>query len=280
MDWPEMLVGGSQGLYLIEKDKSIKPIKKQIPIYGISWAEETVYLYPSSGKEMVYQISKGRETRLDLPRGATHQCLFHKGLLYLMHAPSDSISVVDLETKKIFKWNYTGKHGDGTHLNSIWIDQEESLINICEYKTSTIRRFCLDSLKEFDAHQIGFHPHCSYREGEWLYVSSSGNGEFVRKNLATEKIEVCLDVKIHTSEEKMSWLRGIAQTEDYWILGVGMALTRRADRATGAGNVVLLDRKDFSFVDRIVIPDSGNIFEVRTLAADRCHNNLPCPTSF
>lgn len=77
---------------------------------------------------------------------------------------------------------------------------------------------------------------------------------------------------IWRSDEENALTRGLAVSDDHIFVGYSM-LNERKNRYWKTGGVWIIDRKTRQTIDKIILPGSGDVHEIRLVGVpDECHN--------
>lgn len=260
----KFLAGTTNGLYL-----GTKKIKGGW-IYGITWDEKSrLYLGSNRlGAGGVDQWTSDFRNVIEIGRPIhdIHQILWRDGMLYVTNTAENTLDIFGKEEIERHSW---AEQDDDIHLNSVWVDN--GLIWVVEHRRGVmparIRAFDEDwnlvrTEKFFKLPtDCNWGLHNIYVENDILYTLSTTL--FLMRNLETGK---------ESRIEFGGYLRGLARGDNFWLVGKSR-LAKRQNRNSGNGSVLVLDNK-FEIVDEIMLPDCGQVQEVRLLNGDRAHNDL------
>jgi len=260
----DFLVTTTRGMFLVENG-----IPRKVAdgwCFGLTWDRERLYVADGlggQGEVHAWSPSFERGECLLAPVHDAHQILWWDGDLYATNTAENRI---DVAGKGHVKWT-----DDNIHLNSVWCDGERFWV--VEHRRGVmparVRAFDLgwkeERVEEFykldTSHYWGLHN--AYVEGGILHTLST------RRMIARP---------LAGGEEERTvvggYLRGLARG-DMWYVGKSR-LSERQTRNEGNGSVLLLD-DDFQIVEEVLIPDCGQVHDIRLMAGGPAHNGLPFP---
>jgi len=89
--------------------------------------------------------------------------------------------------------------------------------------------------------------------------------------------EVLSGETLWTPKEKGVMTRGLAVSDDYIFVGCSLH-NERKERYWKDGGIWIVDRKTLTTIDKITIPGSGDVHEIRLVGVpDECHNDQVIP---
>lgn len=254
--------------------------------YGITWSDLGLYVVARGAdppKMLAWDKKLNRVPSPQFvsmgPRGyysGPHQAFYWDDLLLVTNTLYNRLEIWDAFTGSISRLFFDEPvNEDRDHLNSIWRDPESGLFYVVEHRSKRIREFVLEPFEErriYNAHTTFQGLHNVYVE-DWQIFSLEPSA-FVRFDLVDGMWD---EMKIETVDPKLHYLRGLARTTDYWLIGVS-TFAERSKRTWGASSVLFLDN-DFQVVDELVLPEKyGQLLDIRvTDQLDLAHNRHYCP---
>jgi hypothetical protein len=206
-----------------------------------------------------------------------HQIYWFDGVLYATHTAANRLDTWDDRGFGTIRW--CGEGAD-EHINSIWCDGER--FYVCEHRRGVeparVRVFDRGwnpvGTQEFyglnPAHACGVHN--VYVEGGVLYTLSVDR--LVLRNLASGETET----RVVRDAAHLDYLRGFARSADRFVVGKSQVGVKEV-RGEGDAEILFLD-ENLRLEDVIVLPDAGQLHDIRLLEGDRAHNGLDCPVNF
>ena len=195
-----------------------------------------------------------------------HQIISYKNFILITETGKNRIQVLNLETNKIDFFIEIGKiRSDKNHINAINIDDNFIFIGLNNgHKKNLFQNAQLVKIptyiiyqnKTIDALDVGilenlhnvFHTHDLEKYNDDYLISSSNLGKIYSYN----RKKFIIDIK--------SWTRGIAINSEYIFIGKsGIGNRKLRHSRYYDGEVYILDKFNFNFVKKIVIPRIGQL---------------------
>lgn len=279
--WPSFIVAGYRSLVLVHNNKCNVVLNDHNTLYyGITWDNNYIYLgnrnysYYNTG---IISVMNSDYKVIDQVPGTfpqIHQILYANEKLYITVTMHNSIAIFDGQGTVVKNWTSTIK--DLNHINSIWFDGE--YFWICYHnKVTSDKVFYSSQIIKMDKEltsiieffEFSKDIHNVYMDGEWLYTCDSKSNKFCALN-------------IHTKEQKFvdigMWLRGLAVTDDYIIVGGSIIGKTDKERENGDAKVYLLNRDTLEVLDTKLFKDVGAVTEIRVVGEqDYAHNGIKFP---
>tara|TARA_Y100001935_G_C17227008_1_gene468342 strand:+ start:184 stop:1080 length:897 start_codon:yes stop_codon:yes gene_type:complete len=198
-----------------------------------------------------------------------HQIISYKNFILITETGKNRIQVLNLETNKIDFFIEIGKiRSDKNHINAINIDDNFIFIGLNNgHKKNLFQNAQLVKIptyiiyqnKTIDALDVGilenlhnvFHTHDLEKYNDDYLISSSNLGKIYSYN----RKKFIIDIK--------SWTRGIAINSEYIFIGKsGIGNRKLRHSRYYDGEVYILDKFNFNFVKKIVIPRIGQLNDI------------------
>lgn len=257
--------------------------------YGITWDENVIYVASRRRKPGVIRVFGSdlnylRELPLLYIGDDPHQLFYKDRGLYL--ADRDRFRVLHWNTYLEYESWHAFNVGD-QHINSIWYNHP--FYYVVEHRQGRpVKRIKLftDSWAHHrtvafnvgpQSHKTGHGIHNVYFEDDKLFTLAPyelvvienfdpSDGTFERHVKMPLDGVVCSD----------DYLRGLAVTDKAFFIGVS-GTNPRTQRGEGDTRILAVNRQ-FEVVDTLVLPDTGQILEIRVIGElDFAHNGLRCP---
>lgn len=299
--WPNLIAVTGTGIHeLSEGEFTIPawytakaPSNDEASYYGLSWSRDQIFLQAAPDKVCIFSNEKDAVEVLNVHsyRGALHQIHYQEGILYLASNFDDKVELFSPINKQVvdsidLKPNVSTnprKDTDYSHVNSVFSNGKNlyvvhhnwdngSYIDVLDLNFKVVRQIG----------DIGIQNHNVCVIDETLYTLSSWTTEIVRVNLKTEERErVKFDLEnlpiTDEQRENFRYLRGLAVTEDYLVIGITWS-GGRDKRDTVQSFVGLFDRETLKWLDVKELPATGQIREVRVIhERDYAHNGIEIP---
>ncbi len=283
--WPSFLVSTEVSLSLHTPTKEVVLATEGFPFYGITWDKGNIYYTRGTGRsphnrDQVVVLDKTYREVGTLPGvfPEAHQIHFDGDRLLVTVTHRDSLASINLDTKQEQFYNWTGVGTDENHINCVWPDTDGIWVGYHSYAADpeppplSSRLVLMDEQfstikKTID---IGLGSHNVARIDDLLYICSSNENKLLVYSLS--KGGVVQEVP------NLRWVRGMAITDKYIVLGASVVQEDRSKRHLGDGKVFLLDRDSLDILDTKVLSDSGPLYELRVVGTtDYAHNGVPFP---
>jgi len=238
--------------------------------YGITSKDGAVVLTHTGGYMQYFRDGKSFRTIDHLVQ--PHQVEWIDGYLLVANTGKNCISIFDERgnlCRDVYlndiEWDDKDKGRSGNHFNSVHRVKDRVYVVAHNYeRPSEVWELTwpeLDVLgsKSGDAawaHNIWL--------GEWgMVVCDSKNGSLY---------DLTFNSTIWHSGEENALSRGMAVSDEYIFVGYSM-LNERKDRYWKTGGVWIIERKTLKTIDKIILPGSGDVHEIRLVGfLDDCHN--------
>lgn len=290
-NWPSFLVSGATAIVKWHKGQlstiASNPSSTGGAFYGITWDEK--YLYYSRGSE---RVVFGRDELVAASLEPdyvintvfpghfvdAHQIHYHDGKVYLTVTARNAVAAVSVHNQQECFYNWTGINRDTNHINAIWRDGDFWWVNYHNYSekpasafnSSQIVKLSSNFSSILDSIRIGMGVHNVVRIGDFLYVCSSAENKFLVFNLNSHSVVDTI--------ESLDWVRGMAVTDDYIILGSSEVHADRRKRLQGNATIYLLCRHTIKIIDKLTIYNLGPSHELRCISHnDLAHNGIVYP---
>ena len=198
-----------------------------------------------------------------------HQIISYKKFIFITETGKNRIQVLNLETNKIEFFIEIGKiRNDKNHINAINIDDNFIFIGLNNgHKKNLFQNaqlikiptYIINQNKTIDALEVGilenlhnvFHTHDLEKYNDDYLISSSNLGKIYSYN----KKKFIIDIK--------SWTRGIAINSEHIFIGKsGIGIRTLRHSRYYDGEVYILDKFNYNFVKKIVIPKIGQLNDI------------------
>jgi hypothetical protein len=289
-DWPDLIIA-SESYIAICKNKKFQIVKHEdgFKFYGITWNNNDVYYCNNNSIAKNYQ-------NYDAPYVASlgghmdvHQLLFYESLLYATLARNNEVRefVVGLQINKRRTWpefvSEAKEHQDYTHINSIFIQNRK--VYLCHHNNGKPSFISVHEKSKYmpivdTVEDVGLYNHNVYVEGDYLYTLDSGNCKITKINLKTKgKEQVDLNPQKCRTNPNATFLRGLARTEKYFVIGACQNLPK-LERHKEKSFLILLD-SNLNFVDSMAIPYADQVRDIRVIGEmDLAHNGILYPFEY
>ena len=224
--------------------------------------DSIIYFYDISKKEFTKKIIV--KNLLDL-----HQITVFKNFIFLTETGKNRIQVLNSLNSKIeFFINIGNIRNDLNHINAIHIDKNFLYVGLNnghvknEFKNAQLIKIPVEQLlklKSFDALNPNnlinldgvYHTHDIEEFEDDFLISSSNLGKIFSLN----KKKFIIDVK--------PWTRGIAIGSNQIFLGKsGMGKRKLRHSRYYDGEIIILNKSNFSFIKKIIIPKIGQLNDI------------------
>lgn len=204
-----------------------------------------------------------------------HQILLHGDQLLVTATSENSILSFDLRTDRIRPWNWTNQTNDVNHINGLFIhpcgktevSQDNKKGNYSEVVTFSepfgyeLGRRIIGSVDQ-GTHNI---------EGEMIVASGDVSSLFLDSNGACKEVY-----------RNAGFFRGLARAanqlgEEVVLLGRSEIKMRHERGLELPCVITALLRDGFQEIGELVIPDLGQIYEIRTTDPEYSHNGITVP---
>ena len=199
----------------------------------------------------------------------SHQIFYFKNKIFITETGKNQVQIFCLKENIVIKKILIGNiRKDINHVNSIYIDEENTLIGLNNGNKNNLRNaqlikintnLILNSENDIDAYDIGelielkntYHSHDIENVHNKFYLSASETGEIYQLNPYKKII----------SFEK--WTRGITSSEKSIYIGKSGA-AKRFLRHTRyySGSILVLDINSKKIINRIIIPRIGQLNDI------------------
>jgi hypothetical protein len=204
---------------------------------------------------------------------ATHQIHYHGGQIAITAPMTNSVATVDTVSDKAVFHNWTEFKTNVNHINAVWRDGDTWWVNYHNQtlgSPSCIVQLTSDFTTPLKKINIGTQVHNVARVDNLLYICSSGENKLLVYDLDTDKV-----VK---EADGFKWIRGLAITEDYILVGSSPVQKDRKRRYQDVSCVKQLDRETLRCLVTTWLPDQGPVYEIRvTSERDYAHNGIRFP---
>lgn len=278
--WPSFIVAGYRNVALYHKNKIKILATDDRTYYGVTWDHNDIYIgYRIGEPGTVSVFNSSYELKGTLPGYWTfyHQLIFKDDMIYGAITANNSIMKFDMKSQTMELQNWSNTNVDLNHINSIWFDDDD-FPWVCYHNNVTRDGIFLNSqlnkldknfTKILDTITLGKDTHNVFIDKNLAYTCDSSNECLYILNLKTNKEK---KVKIGM------WVRGLAVTDKYILLGGSIIGNSHNERTKGDGKIYLLDRKKHKVLDEKTIKDMGAVMEIRVVGErDYAHNNIPFP---
>jgi len=287
--WPKLVVVTGLDIHYLIGNQFQDPFPQKIPLegyYGLTWNKDGLFL---GGRFAVTIISKNSDVIQHLAftreRNGLHQILFYEDYLYAVATGTNFLDKIDPHTKQVQsvdlhpeKTNNKDDSSDWSHINSVFAKDGKLYVvhhNFHQPSYITVLDLDLNILKQIN--DVGQQNHNVYVDDNTLYTLSSLTSEVVKLNLKTKKKEVVkIGGTIEGLEDDITYLRGFAKSKDHFVFGITHSHGR--DERDTVQSYLLLYDNDLNFVDKMIIPKTGQVREVRLIEeTDYAHNQMRFP---
>lgn len=278
--YPDVLVATNSSLVFVrngevEKISECPPLSEDEPgaYFGLTYSQNRIYVGSRAGNVDVYDKDMNIVGRMLRPRlKFTHQLLYHNDSLYCVNTGRDEIVTYDkgcgLETiYGLTSAPASDRNEDTQHFNCLWWDGslgvfwlsqaikgEPGYINHVSPEFQIIKTMT-----------VGKMPHTVYHEGDRVYVCESR--DFMLTEYSWPSFE-----KIRSFSEDCNWLRGLATTPDFFVVGISGYSDNRENRTWSESWIYYLNR-DLTLNKRVFLGNLGAIGDVRVVnQRDLSHN--------
>ena len=239
--------------------------------YGITFKDGAIILTHTGGYLQYFQKTHRPRATID-HLIQPHQLEWVEDKILVSNTGKNCISVFDdmgqwLQDVYLndIKWDDKSADRFGNHFNSVHrIDNRIIVIAHNYERPSEVWELTWPDLQVIGSKSCRAEWAHNYWEGEWgQVICNSKNGSLY---------EVSNGELIWESGESDAMTRGLATTEDYIFVGYSNHNERKL-RFWKTGGVWIIDRKTLQTVDKILLPGSGDVHEIRIVGAqDDCHN--------
>ena len=274
------LVGGSQGLFLVNKGNKKKLFTGHI--YGVSFSQDHVYCCQrvSNGTNIVCLDRNFKQVYShNVNGGSVHQAHYdlQTGHLFVTITRQDQLLQFDVEAKREVarhKWATGSEH----HMNSVWRSPHNGAMYVYEHNTRGVAKqgdqiggvLRLDhNYQPIRTWEMANKGHNVMVHNGWIYVVNSFDEFLMRKDVETGTEENL----IGTSEYPAYAPRGLAFADDCILMGLTELASRKDRSKTREGLVCIYDR-EYNKTEEHKIA-AGQMYEVRLLdRLDHAHNRI------
>ena len=259
---------------------------KNILLYGCTWSADTIYL---GGVRDVFAIKEGEIKIIKFKDRSKatgfHQISFYGDKLYVANTGENCLYGVDLNSGEVKICDLTktdnespGGDTDFTHINSVFCNGENVfVVNHNFAHPSYISVLDMDLNHGYDICNVGQQNHNAYVDKDnILYSLSSKTAEIVKIDLNTGRVEKTPVDPERTITQKDVYLRGLAKTEDHFVIGVTPSHGR--DERDKVTSWLLLYDNHLNFLEAKSTLPLGQIREIRAIhEPDFAHNPFEFP---
>lgn len=198
-----------------------------------------------------------------------HQITSYKNFIFITETGKNRIQVLNLENNSVEFFIEIGKiRDDKNHINAINIDDNFLFIGLNNghkknlFQNAQLLKIPTQAIyqnKTIDGLEVGtlenlqnvFHTHDLEKYNDDYLISSSNLGKIYSYN----KKKFIIDIK--------SWTRGIAINSEHIFIGKsGIGKRKLRHSRYYDGEVYVLDKFNFNFVKKIVIPKIGQLNDI------------------
>ena len=282
-DWPFFIVTTSNDVRLVAEG-SEKIIHEGHGIYyGLTWDQAFVYVMSrdsptNRGFCQIIAIDPDTFTEACVlspyvPDG--HQMVYQDGFIYATETATNSVIKIQPVTRNFEHINWSGHTHDVNHLNSVFKGLDGFWVGYHNLgkrtgKGSSINLVDFDSKQLLYSKEVGQGIHNIVEAAGKIYVCSSETGTLITLDSSTREVV--------RTDYVGSWVRGIGITKEYIVLGSTQFAEDREKRLTGNSEVYLLSRDSHEVLDRLVLKDTGSIYDLRVVGEhDAAHNGIDFP---
>ena len=281
LEWPSFIVAGYSSIALVHDNKcNIIVNNDDVCYYGITWDSDYIYFghrnkqHPNIGTVSVMTSDYNIIDRVPDNFPDVHQILYVNNKLYVTITAHNSIAIFD--GKEVTMKNWTSTTLNLNHINSIWFDDEyfwlcyhNKVSHQDIFHNSQIIKMNKELTSIVEFFEFGKDIHNVYMDDEWLYTCDSVSNRLCALN-------------VHTKEQKSvdigMWIRGLAVTDNYIIIGGSIIGKNDEERQKGDAKIYLLSRDTLEILDTKLFKDIGAVYEIRIVdQQDYAHNNILFP---
>ena len=249
--------------------------KKVHTQWGITWNEKSIYITSTpvdindkkSLKSLILELDvDGNLIRELFPKisNQPHQLQYYKGYLFLVDTGHNCIKIIDCNT---CEYNdlipFAGRFGsDIDHINALSINDDKLYISALNGSA------CIYNLNGKEYHFLrrfefvrGIHNIFILDDKICTNVSDTGDiiDEYKNKILSVGPYN-----------------RGIVITDKYILVGQSAVSLRDRRGANHMGAIMIFDRSTKNIIGKIILPEAGQVLEIRCLNQEDCaHHGKP-----
>lgn len=268
-----LLVSTPMQIFLVDENSNNISIQRSGDGYyfGITHRKNVVVLSHSGGYLQFFRKNSKpffTEKHLYQP----HQIEWSENKILVTNTGRNCISVFnengmleqDIYLNEI-RWDDKNVNRKGNHFNSVHKYGENVYVVAHNYeRPSEIWELSWPELRVIDVHKC----HAGWAHNIWvsdlgIVVCDSKNN--CLRNISTNEI-------LWQSDENKTLTRGLAVNDECIFVGYS-SISERRERFWKSGGIFLVDRNSFKTIEKIPIPGSGDLYEIRILdKRDECHN--------
>ena len=263
---------------------TVNPLTKQSSIlragdgyyFGVTHKDGTIVLSHSGGYLQYYaRGTRPTQTRSHLIQ--PHQIEWIDDQVFVTNTGRNCLSVFDNEGKfckdvylNEIRWDDKNGIRSGNHFNSVYRTGERMFIVAHNYsRPSEIWELSWPELRVINT----IITSASWAHNIW----SCEWGLLICNSKQRSLYDVLSGKNIWQAGEEITITRGLAASEDYIFVGQSNYAERK-ERYWKSGGIWVIDRKTLKTLDRIVLPGSGDVQEIRLVdVPDDCHNGQLIP---
>lgn len=268
LDNATLLIAGANYLSLYDCGKRRILHEEGGVYYGITWSSDRLYVLWRNFKKgaviLVYNTGFELIDQIDLGKHMDgHQILYLRGKIFITNTAENDVAELVLKDRQIRNLKLTPFGYDHNHINGLsYIDEDHVWVLYANGKiegNSQMKKLDLSREEIVEDISVGNQIH-NYLDG---YITSSYDFEVFRYR----------DAERSNAIELEGWLRGMDYVDDVLLVGSSV-ISEREDRTNeNDGKLYLLD-KDLNLLEEVIVPEIGQINELRTISLSHSHNNI------
>jgi hypothetical protein len=244
--------------------------------YGITYKQDS-FVLSHSGGYLGYFNSETFATFTVDHLIQPHQIEWVDDKILVANTGKNCVSVFDDQGNLLhdvylneIRWDDKDKGRKGNHFNSVHRSGERVYVVAHNYdRPSEIWELSWPDLNILTNWVTGAAWAHNFWDGEWGIVTCNSKAGTLH--------EVVTGETLWTPKEKGVLTRGLAVSAEYVFVGRSLH-NERKERYWKDGGIWILDRKTLKILDKIMLPGSGDVHEIRLIGvSDECHNDQIIP---
>ncbi|MCB9135604.1 MAG: hypothetical protein H6636_09265 [Anaerolineales bacterium] len=239
--------------------------------YGITFKNDIIALSHSGGYLQIFE--SGRKTIQTVHHVIQpHQLEWVDDSILAANTGKNCISEYDTRGNLIrdvylneIRWDDKDAGRKGNHFNTVHLSRGKIYVVAHNYeRSSEVFELSWPELEVLETHTTKAGWAHNYWECEWgRIICDSKNGGLYDLNTGET---------IWKADEQPTMTRGLAATDDFIFVGYS-TFNPRTTRYWKTGGLWIIDRKTLQTVDKILMPGSGDVHEIRLVGVpDTSHN--------
>lgn len=260
---------GKDGIFLLRYNEHLQPISEEKLDLPSNCQPHQMYYNPNDNKLYWTMAQRGAVYVKDMSSGE-----------WTWWSPADETydkyierlgEVAGMKRRRIWRSKLVEDDKERSfkpphHINSIWFDDDDNAVLMSMNRGPSEILLCFG--RELASRvRVGRACHSVWGEkGDILFCNSGGTGA----------IETISNKQL--TPNSPCWARGVAYVKGERFIAMSHKGRVKTDRELGSSHIICMD-EDWNTTKIIDLPFKGEVYEIRALAVDQCHNRIAPPGS-